>query len=98
MHHHQKWKNMRFSDHQYMGKIFQCVQKKLGRSAINATFSMESYKTNVLTWRMFMASSMKAAIHFVSDFLKNSEIYKDTRFENIEDNVQHHSEFSKRTF
>ena len=33
---------------------------------------------------MFMASSMKAAIHLGQDFLKNSEIYKNTRFENIE--------------
>ena len=26
-----------------MGKIFQCIQKKLGRSAISATFSVESF-------------------------------------------------------
>ena len=26
--------NTRFSDHPYMGKIFQCIQKKLGRTAI----------------------------------------------------------------
>ena len=31
-----------------------------------------------------MASSMKAAIHLVRDFLMNSDIYKNTRFENIE--------------
>ena len=42
--------NMRFSDHRYMGKIFQCIQKELGRSAINATFSVESFKNNVLAW------------------------------------------------
>ena len=76
--------NMRFSDHPYMEKIFPCFQKKLGRTSINVTFSEESYKTNVLTRGMFMASSMKAAIHLGPDFLKNSEIYKNTRFENIE--------------
>ena len=31
-----------------------------------------------------MALSMKAAIHLGPDFLMNSEIYKNTKFENIE--------------
>ena len=76
--------NMRFSNHRYMGKICQCSQKKLGTSALDATFSIESYKTNVLIWRMFMASSMKAVTHLGPDFLRNSGIYSNTRFENIE--------------
>ena len=67
------------------GKICQCIQKKnLGITSINTTFSVESYKTIVLTWKMFMASSMMAAIHLGPDFLNNSEINKNTRFENIE--------------
>ena len=33
---------------------------------------------------MFMASSMKAPIHLGPDFFKNSAIYKNTRFENIQ--------------
>ena len=41
--------NMRFSDHHYMEKKFQCIQKKLGRTAIDATFSVEYYERNVLT-------------------------------------------------
>ena len=78
-------KNMEISNHRYMEKIFQCLQKKLGRSAIDATFSMEAYKASVLIWSMFMASSMKAAIHLWSRFLdefgnlqehtKNSRIF-----------------------
>ena len=55
---------------------------------------MKSYKTNVLTWEMFMASSMKFAIHLGPDFLKNSEFYKNTRFEKIENvfnNTSHKS-------
>ena len=40
-----------------------------------------------------MGSSMKADIHLVPDFLMNSEIYKNTRFENIENvfNITHKS-------
>ena len=53
-------------------------------SATYATFSMQAYKTNVLIWRMFMPSSMKAAIHLVPNHLTNSEIYKNTTFEDIE--------------
>ena len=46
-----------------------------------------------------MASSMKAPIHLGPDFFKNSAIYKNTRFENIENVfniiqkfIQEHSE------
>ena len=60
-----------------------------GSSASNVkvqtrAFLVESYKNNVLTWRMFMASSMKAAIHLGPDFFSKWEIYKNTRFHKIE--------------
>ena len=76
--------NMKFSNYPYVEKIFQCVQKKLGRTSINAAFSVDSCKNNVLAWELFMTSSMKAAIYLGPDFLDNSEIYKNTRFEKIE--------------
>ena len=79
-----KYQNMRYTNHQYMTKVFQFLQKRLGMSATHATFSMQAYKTNVLIWRMFMPSSMKAAIHLVPNSLPNSEIYKNTIFEDIE--------------
>ena len=45
---------------------------------------MEALKTNVLIWRMFMSSSMKAAIHLGPNNLANLEVYKNTNFEEIE--------------
>ena len=45
---------------------------------------MEAMKTNVLVWGLFMSSSMKAAIHLGPNYLANSEIYKNTKFEDIE--------------
>ena len=81
-----------------MGKIFQCLQKKLGRSAIDATYSIEAYKTHVLIWRMFMAASMKAAIHLGPDFLVNLEIDKNTRFENMETVFNITQKMNKSTF
>ena len=77
-------KNMEYTNHHYMSMIFQCLQKKLGMSATNATFSMDAYRTHVLIWGMFVTSSMKAAIHLGPNFLSNSEIYKSTKFEDIE--------------
>ena len=75
--------NMEYTNHRYMGKIFQKSGKKLRMSAINATFSMDAYKTMVLIWRLLLASSMKAAIHLGPDLLTNSKVYKNTKFENI---------------
>ena len=45
---------------------------------------MDSYNNCVLTWRMFMTSSISAAIHLGQDFLENLQVYKNTKFENIE--------------
>ena len=75
---------MEYTNHQYMSKIFQFLQNRLGMSASDATITMQAYKTNVLTWRMFMSSLMKAAIHFGPRYLANSEIYKNTKVEDIE--------------
>ena len=65
-------------------KVFQFVQERLGMPASGATFSMQAYQTNVLIWRMFMSSSMTAAIHLGPKYLTSSEFYKNTRFEEIE--------------
>ena len=75
---------MEYTNHRYMEKIFQNLAKKLGMSVINATFSMDSCKTNVLIWGLFSASSMKAAIHLGPNCLANLEVYKNTNFEEIE--------------
>ena len=77
-------RNMEYTNHQYIGKIFQFLQKKLGMSASDSIFSMAAYKTSVLIRRMFMSSSVKAAIHLGPKYLANSEIYKNTQFEETE--------------
>ena len=47
-----EFQNMKYTTHQYMTKVFQFLQKKLGITAEHSTFSMEALKTNVLMWRM----------------------------------------------
>ena len=53
-------------------------------SATNATLSMDVYETKLLICGMFMTSSMKAAIHLRPNTKSNSEICKNTKFEDIE--------------
>ena len=77
-------KNIEYTNHQYMSKIFRLLQKRLGMSVSDATFSMQAFETNVLIRGMFMSSSMKAAIHLGPNYLSNSEIYKKTKFEEID--------------
>ena len=63
--------NMKLSNYPCVEKICQYAQKKLGRTSVNSTFSVDSFFfEKILAWRLFMTSSMKAAIH--------------TKFENIE--------------
>ena len=81
---------MEYTNHRYIEKIFQNLEKKLGMSAINATFSMDSHKTNVLTWKLCSASSMKAAIFLGPDFLtsikgKNCNKIHEDQCRNVDD-------------
>ena len=50
--------------------------KKLGIAEAYSTFSMATLKTKVLICGMFMASSMKAAIHLGPNYLANLEVYR----------------------
>ena len=79
----EEFRNMKFTNHQYMTKIFHFQQKKLGITEAYSTFSMAALKTNILIWRMFMVSSMKAAIHLGPNYLVNLEVHENTNFEEI---------------
>ena len=57
------------------------LQKKLGITARYSTFALEASKVIVLIWRMFMSSSMEAAIHLGPNYLANVEVHKNTNFE-----------------
>ena len=66
-----------------MQKVFQNVQKKLGRSPIHATFC-GILQDQCIDVDIVMESSMKAALNLGKDFVKNSEIHLNTKFENVE--------------
>ena len=43
-----EFQNMEYTNHQYMTKIFQLLQRKLGSTAGYSSFSMEALKTHLL--------------------------------------------------
>ena len=45
-----EFQNMKYTNLQYMTRIFHFLQKKLGITAGYSTFSMEASKTNALIW------------------------------------------------
>ena len=45
---------------------------------------IEALKTNVLTWGLFMSTTMKAAIHHRSNFVENLEVHRNTNFEELQ--------------
>ena len=61
-------------------------------------FSTEAFKTNVLTWRMFMSSSMKAAIRLWPNYMATLEVYKNMDFEEIQSFFQYHTEIDIGAF
>ena len=73
-------------------KIDQCIQKQLGRTSINATFSVDSYENNVLVWLnvhdIVDEGSHAPWARFLGEF---GNPFKTQKIENIEKCVQRHS-------
>ena len=84
LHRHQSWKTWNARTIDTWVRSFSVLEKKLGMSATNATFSMVADKTNLMIWRMFLISLMKADIHLGPSYVSNSEIYKNTKFVDTE--------------
>ena len=81
------------SPDRYMGKIFQCLDKKLGMSAINATFPMYAYNSKVLTWRLFFSF-----VDLGPDVLTGFGNLQEHKIREYLECIQHHSEVDKGTF
>ena len=78
-------KNMRFSNNQYLTKIFQCLQKKLGRSSIDATFSIEIIQNKCDDLEIVHGVIDESHRSYLGpDFQKKLEICINTSFENNE--------------
>ena len=76
-----KLQKMKCTNLQFITKVFHFLQRKLGITAVQSTFAFGALKTNVLAWRMFMSSSMKAAVHLGPNIVANLQICENTNFE-----------------
>ena len=77
-----KYEVHELSVHDDRSSIF--CKRSMGITEAYSTFSMAALKTNVLIWGMFMASSMKAAIHLGPNYLAKLEVHKNTNLEEIQ--------------
>ena len=78
--------NMQISNYQYLTKVF---QKKLGTTENSSKFGIESMKTNILLWGLFMSSAM--------NYTENLEVHKFGSIQEHElrgnsDFIRYHSE------
>ena len=74
-------------------------KKKLGITAGYSTFAPEASKTNVLIWRMFMSSSMKATLDLRPNLFANLEIYKKKKkLRGNSEFIQYHTEIDIGAF
>ena len=71
-----EFQNMKYTNHQYMTKVFHFFAKEVG----NYSRTLEALKTDVLVWRVFMSSSVGAAIRLGPNCLANLEVHKNTNF------------------
>ena len=76
--------SMQISNYEYLGQVFQNLQKILGTTGDLPKFGIEAFKTNVLMWGLFKSSTMKAAVHLGPNYTKHVEMYKNAQIEEIQ--------------
>ena len=74
---------MEIRSRQFLEKVYQWLQRKLGTTENLSKFGTDHMKVNILMWRLFMSSSMKAAIHLAPNYSENLVLYKNMNFEEI---------------
>ena len=76
--------NMQIFDHRYLEKVSKKVRKILNFAEEAPVLGVEALKTNVLMWRLFMSTTMKAAIHLGPNYVENLEVFRNTNFEELQ--------------
>ena len=74
---------MDYTNHRYMCKIFSTFGREVGNVCNQRNIFNGCTQDQCTDMGIVLASSMKATIHLGPDFLTNSEIYKNTKFEKI---------------
>ena len=87
-------KNMAYTNHRYMSKIFQFLQKKLGMSESDSTFSMKAYKKTMFWYGgcSCLRRWKPPSIHLGPKYLTKHELRRDWK------SIQCYSEVDDGTF
>ena len=73
--------DMQVSDHRYLDKVFKNLQQKLNLAEEARVLEL---KTSVLIWRLFVSTTMKAAVHLGPNYTEILEGYRNTNFEELQ--------------
>ena len=76
--------NMHISDYRYLERVLHNLQKKLNPAEDAPPVGIESLKTNVLIWGLFVSTTMKAAFQIGQNYTENLEVYRITNFEELQ--------------
>ena len=60
------------------------MKTRLGHNESVSEVLMDPEKMHISIWTLFVASSMKVALHMDPSYAKNLEVFKNSEFENIE--------------
>ena len=71
--------SLKMTNSKYVTKVFQNLENKLAKVQNQPKFAVEAYETNMLRWRWFMTSSMKAATHLE---LRHNEHFEVSKIQN----------------
>ena len=93
-----EFRSMDCTNHRYMGKIFQNLEKKLGMSAINATFSMDAYKNQCIDMGIVFSFVDESRHPPWSGFLDEFGNLQEHKIREYLECIQHYSEVDKGTF
>ena len=72
--------NMHISDNQYLEKFFKNLRQKLN---LSEGAQVLNEKTNVLTWELFMSTTMKASVHLGPSYNEHFVAYRNTNFDEL---------------
>ena len=67
---------MKITEYDYLSKVFLFLQQKLEIQKGCWTFGLQASKTHVLMWRLFMSSTMRAAIYIGVGYEESLETSK----------------------
>ena len=97
-HHHQNWKTWNSRTINTWSRFFSVCEGFLGMSALDATYSMEAYKTNALLWECLWLRRWKPPFILGRIISRIRKSHKNTKIRGYWECVQHYAKVGERTF